>query len=416
MEKLQLIIAVILLAMSAFYAGKRIIKKAAAKNRNNPDSFNTKPLVSLPRYYGYCTVMWSVVPAIFLLFLISGINSEYVSFKFLGLNQYVAPLVLISLAFLFAGIYFIKPNFNAREHYESWLKKVFMLCCFITISITLLIFVSVFFESLKFFDKVNVFDFLFGLEWSPQTALRSDQAGSSGKFGIIPVFLGTFVITVIAMVIALPFGLLSAIYISEYSKPRFRNIVKPILEILAGIPTVVYGYFAAMTMGPLIRNVFGGIGVEVASESALSAGLVMGIMIIPFIMSLSDDVMAAVPRSLRDASLGLGATKSETIKKIVIPAALPGIMGAFLLAVSRAIGETMIVVMAAGLIATLSISPLAPVTTVTAQIVRLLVGDQEFDSAKTLAAFALSLALFLITLALNFAAIIIVKKYRERYE
>ncbi|HCR85741.1 MAG TPA: phosphate ABC transporter permease subunit PstC, partial [Alphaproteobacteria bacterium] len=267
-----------------------------------------------------------------------------------------------------------------------------------------------------FFEKSSFIDFFFGLEWSPQTAMRIDQAGSSGKFGIIPVFVGTFLITLIAMVISAPLGLLSAIYLSQYASKTFRNFVKPILEILAGVPTVVYGYFAAVTMGPFIRNACSGLGLDIASESALSAGIVMGIMIIPFIMSLSDDVMNAVPKSLSEASYGLGATKSETILKVVIPSALPGIVSAFLLAVSRAIGETMIVTMAAGLIAKLTFNPFESVTTVTAQIVKLLVGDQEFDSAKTLAAFALSLTLFVVTLLLNVAALIIVKKYREKYE
>jgi len=310
----------------------------------------------------------------------------------------------------------LKPNFRAREHSEKWVKTLFIASALVSISITILIFASVLFESLRFFEKVNFFDFFFGLEWSPQTALRSDQAGSSGKFGIIPVFAGTFLITLVAMVVAVPLGLMSAIYLSEYSTSKFRNTVKPVLEVLAGIPTVVYGYFAAVTLGPLVRQFMDYFGFNIASESALAAGFVMGVMIIPYMMSLADDVMTAVPRALRDASLGLGATKSETIKKVVIPAALPGIMGAFLLAVSRAIGETMIVVMAAGLLAKLTLNPFESVTTVTAQIVKLLVGDQEFDSSKTLAAFALSLTLFLVTLLLNVVAIMIVKKYREKYE
>jgi phosphate transport system permease protein len=339
---------------------------------------------------------------------------SYVNTSFSG--KYLLPFIILMTLSSALYLFVLKPKFNAREHFESWVKKLFYLCLIISVSTTLLIFFSVLFESIKFFGKVNFFDFLFGLEWSPQTAMRADQVGSSGKFGIIPVFLGTLLITLISMAVAIPLGLLSAIYITEYAKPRTRNIIKPLLEILAGIPTVVYGYFAAITMGPLIREIFAYFGLEVASESAIAAGFVMGIMIIPFIMSLSDDVMTAVPRSLREASLGLGATKSETIKKVVIPAALPGIMGACLLAVSRAIGETMIVVMAAGLIAVLTINPFDSVTTVTAQIVRLLVGDQEFDSAKTLAAFGLSLTLFIITLFLNFAALIIVKKYREKYE
>lgn len=254
------------------------------------------------------------------------------------------------------------------------------------------------------------------MHWSPQTALRADQAGSSGSFGAIPIFLGTLLITCIAMVVAIPLGLLAAIYLSEYASSRLRTIAKPALEMLAGIPTVVYGYFAALTVAPYIRSTGEMMGLNVASESALAAGLVMGIMIIPFILSLSDDVMNAVPNNLREASLALGATRAETITKVVLPAALPGIMGAVLLAISRAIGETMIVTMAAGLAANLTFNPFASVTTVTAQIVTLLVGDQEFDSAKTLAAFALGFVLFIVTLLLNVLALTIVKRYRERYE
>lgn len=247
-------------------------------------------------------------------------------------------------------------------------------------------------------------------------AIRSDQVGSSGAFGAIPLFAGTLLISFIAMLVAVPIGLMSAIYLSEYAGPRLRATAKPVLEILAGIPTVVYGFFAALTVAPFIRNLGESIGLSVSSESALAAGLVMGIMIIPFVSSLSDDVINAVPQALRDGAYGLGATRSETIVKVVIPAALPGIVGGVLLAVSRAIGETMIVVMAAGLAANLTANPLEAVTTVTVQIVTLLVGDQEFDSPKTLAAFALGLMLFLVTLALNVIALHVVRRYREQYE
>jgi phosphate transport system permease protein len=247
-------------------------------------------------------------------------------------------------------------------------------------------------------------------------AIRADQVGSSGAFGAIPVFMGTLLISAIAMCVAVPIGLMSAIFLSEYADRRFRAVAKPLLEILAGIPTVVYGFFAALVVAPLIRNAGVTIGLDVSSESALAAGLVMGIMIIPFVSSLSDDVINAVPQSLRDGALGLGSTKSETIRLVVLPAALPGIVGGILLAVSRAIGETMIVVMAAGLAANLTVNPLKTVTTVTVQIVTLLVGDQEFDSPKTLAAFALGLMLFVITLILNVIALVVVRKYREQYE
>jgi len=281
---------------------------------------------------------------------------------------------------------------------------------------TIGIVLSLLFESLRFFASVSPIEFLFGLQWSPQTALRADQVGSSGAFGAVPVFAGTLLITVIAMIVAVPIGLMSAIYLAEYASVRFRAWFKPILEILAGVPTVVYGFFAALTVGPVMRDIGSAIGLDVASESALAAGLVMGVMIIPFVSSLSDDIIHAVPQSLRDGSYAMGATKSETIKLVVIPAALPGIVGAVLLAVSRAIGETMIVVMAAGLAARLTANPFEAVTTVTVQIVTLLVGDQEFDSPKTLAAFALGLVLFVVTLILNVIALSVVRKYREKYD
>jgi phosphate transport system permease protein len=272
------------------------------------------------------------------------------------------------------------------------------------------------FEAIRFFALVSPFEFLFGTHWSPQIAIRADQVGSTGGFGAVPVFAGTLLITLIAMVVAVPIGLMSAIYMAEYATPRFRAWAKPALEILAGIPTVVYGFFAALSVGPFIRELGQAVGLNVASESALAAGLVMGIMIIPFVSSLSDDVINAVPQSLRDGALAMGATRSETIRQVVVPAALHGIVGSVLLAVSRAVGETMIVVMAAGLAANLTANPLEAVTTVTAQIVTLLVGDQEFDSAKTLAAFALGLVLFIVTLCLNIIALTVVRHYREQYE
>jgi phosphate transport system permease protein len=310
------------------------------------------------------------------------------------------------------------PEFRARTGVERWLMVLLFAASLIAILTTLGILLSLMFESLRFFKLYPLHSFLFGLEWSPQTALRADQAGSSGAFGSIPLMWGTFFIgAVIAMVVAVPLGLMSAIYLTQYAHARVRAWLKPILEILAGVPTVVYGYFAALTVAPVIRDFGLSIGVTSASsESALAAGSVMGIMIIPFISSMADDSIAAVPQAMRDGSLAMGATKSETIRKVLLPAALPGVMGGVLLAVSRAIGETMIVVMAAGLSANLTANPFASVTTVTVQIVQLLTGDQEFDSAKTLAAFALGLALFLITLLLNLIALQIVRRYREQYE
>jgi phosphate transport system permease protein len=232
----------------------------------------------------------------------------------------------------------------------------------------------------------------------------------------VPVFAGTLLITLIAMLVAVPIGLLSAIHMTFYASKRFRDVAKPALEILAGVPTVVYGFFAALMVAPAVRAAGEAIGLSVASESALAAGIVMGVMIIPFISSLSDDAITAVPLSLRDGAYALGATRSETIRNVIVPAALPGIVGGVLLAVSRAIGETMIVVMAAGLAANLTANPLDAVTTVTVQIVALLTGDQEFDSAKTLSAFALGLVLFGVTLVLNVIALRITQRYREKYD
>lgn len=303
-----------------------------------------------------------------------------------------------------------------REVTELAVKTVLIACSLAAVLTTIGIVFSLVFEAIRFFEKIPITDFLFGLEWSPQTAIRSDQVGASGAFGAIPLVTGTLLISAIAMTVAAPLGLLSAIYLAEYSGTKIRNIVKPLLEMLAGIPTVVYGFFAALVIAPFIRDAGTGVGFEVASESALAAGLAMGIMIVPLVSSLSDDVINAVPQSLRDASYGLGATQAETIRKVILPAAIPGIAGSMLLATSRAIGETMIVVMAAGLAAKLTANPLDAVTTITVQIVTLLTGDQEFDSAKTLAAFALGLLLFVTTLCLNVIALQIVEHYKEQYD
>lgn len=329
-------------------------------------------------------------------------------------------LMVLALAAAIAGASLalrkIKPDMRARQTVEKIVLFFLISCASIAILTTLGIVLSVLFESLRFFQEVSIIEFITGTKWSPQTAIRADQVGSSGSFGAVPLFLGTLLISFIAMVVAVPFGLMSAIYLAEYASRPVRNVCKPLLEILAGIPTVVYGFFAALTVAPALRSLGATFGLSVSSESALAAGAVMGIMIIPFVSSLSDDVITAVPQAMRDGSYGLGATKSETIRKVVIPAALPGIVGGILLAVSRAIGETMIVVMAAGLAANMTANPLEAVTTVTVQIVTLLTGDQEFDSAKTLAAFALGLMLFVVTLCLNVIALQVVRKYREQYE
>lgn len=308
------------------------------------------------------------------------------------------------------------PSRRVQKIVELVIKTLLMTSSLIAVLTTVGIVASLLFESIQFFKEIPITDFLFGLTWSPQTAIRPDQIGASGAFGIVPLFTGTLLISAIAMLVATPIGLFAAIYLSEYAHPKVRAWVKPIMEILAGIPTVVYGFFAALVVAPWLRGVGEFAGFNVSSESALAAGLVMGIMITPLISSLSDDAINAVPQAMRDGSFGLGATKSETIKNVVLPAALPGIMGGILLAASRAIGETMIVVMAAGLAANLTANPFEAVTTITVQILTLLTGDQEFDSAKTLSAFALGLMLFVTTLLLNIFALKIVKKYREQYE
>ncbi len=337
-------------------------------------------------------------------------------------NRMLLAVVCLSIGILGSLFVWMKitPKFKARLHVEGVFLGVLFVSACIAILTTVGIVFSVLFESIKFFTKVPITEFLFGLEWSPQMAIREGQQGSSGSFGAVPLFVGTLLIAAIAMIVAVPTGLMSAIYLSEYADRRIRDWVKPALEVLAGVPTVVYGFFAALTVAPFIRDMGIGLGLDgfmtISSESALAAGLVMGVMIIPFVSSLSDDVINAVPQSLRDGALGLGSTRSEVIKQVVLPAALPGIMGGILLAGPRAIGETMIVVMAAGLAANLTMNPLDSVTTVTVQIVTLLVGDQEFNSPKTLAAFALGLVLFIVTLGLNYLALHIVKKYREQYD
>ncbi len=326
-----------------------------------------------------------------------------------------AALSVALIGFVIAGRR-ISADFRARRGAERILSGLMIVCSLVAILTTLGIVVSLLIEALRFFDRVNPFEFFFGLNWEPQIPIREGQVTAGGAFGAIPVFAGTLLIALIAMAVATPIGLYSAVYLTEYANPKVRAVIKPVLELLAGIPTVVYGFFAVLTVAPAMREFGEMIGLSIAPNSALAAGAVMGIMIIPFISSLSDDAIAAVPRAMRDGSYAMGATKGETITKVLLPAALPGIMGGVLLAVSRAIGETMIVVMAAGIIATLTANPLKPVTTVTVQIVTLLIGDSEFDNPKTLAAFALGLVLFLVTLALNVLALHIVRKYREQYE
>ena len=450
------------MSMLAFWLGRRKALMSVGGARSIRD------LHSLPDYYGYYTAICCGIPGLILIFCwfifndglviqrvvsqlpdhLRGLPSDQLSLvvndiKNMAAGQFInlervdelsaaaerylslkivsrwilAAVMLVTVCLGFGWAWSrIEPAFRARNRVEQVVKSGLILASTLAVFTTAGILFSVVFEAFRFFQEVPLTDFLFGLTWSPQTAIRADQVGSSGSFGAIPLLLGTLLISGVAMLVAVPVGLMIAIYLSEYARPKFRSWVKPMVEVLAGIPTVVYGYFAALTVAPLLRDLGESFGLTVASESALGAGLVMGVMIIPFVSSLSDDVITAVPQSLRDGSYALGATRSETIKRVVLPAALPGIVGGVLLAVSRAIGETMIVVMAAGLAANLTINPLEAVTTVTVQIVTLLVGDQEFDSAKTLAAFALGLVLFVVTLVLNVIALQVVRRYREQYE
>lgn len=328
----------------------------------------------------------------------------------------VAAVAALSAALLFVSRRQVTADFRARQAAERIVMGLMITCSLIAVFVTIGIVLSLVFESIRFFQMVPLSEFLFGTRWEPQMPIRADQIAAEGAFGVIPVFLGTLVITTVAITISVPIGLMSAIYLNEFASRRVRAVAKPVLELLAGIPTVVYGFFAILTVAPALRAWGAALGIPVAPNTALAAGGVMAIMLIPFISSFADDALSAVPRSLRDGAIALGATRSETVLNVLFPAAIPGIMGGVLLAVSRAIGETMIVVMAAGLIATMNINPLDSVTTITVQIVTLLIGDTAFDSPKTLAAFALGLMLFVVTLFINILALRIVRKYREQYD
>lgn len=392
--------------VGGFFVGRGLAKRRCL----TPDEGRSPEIHSLPNYHGYFTAWLIGAPVVCVLFA-AAVFRGYVSST--ALLAFIVAVAAIATAL---SVRWIGPQFRARVYVERFVKGALLLCSGIAILTTFGIVLSLLFESLRFFDKIPLLDFLTGLQWSPQTALRADQVGQSGAFGAVPIFAGTFLIMAVAICVSGPVGLMIAIYMSEYAGKRVRGLVKPAIEILAGVPTVIYGFFALLTVGPAIRGLAESLGFSTPTQSALAAGSVMGIMIIPFISSLSDDVINAVPQSLRDGSFALGATKSETVVHVIFASALPGIVGAFLLAISRAIGETMIVVMAAGRAANLTANPFEAVTTVTVQIVALLTGDQEFDSPKTLAAFALGLVLFAITLCLNILALVIVRRYRARYE
>ena len=461
MNSFSLLIAVMLISSGYFFLGTRSSKAVRTAGAR---------LHSLPHYYGLFAGLVAALPALALLVILA--IGDDIIFNRLALDfvpddvkagvNYKEVIVLAQIYNVVNGINFgeqpewvnaaaaawhgweatsttlktvtvlalsliggmlayrmVNPDFRSRNAVERIVMTILAASSAIAILTTIGIVFSVIFESMRFFALVPVSEFLFGTTWNPQFE-GAERAGSGqmglATYGSVPLFAGTFLISVVALSVSVPVGLFSAIYLSEYATPRVRSLLKPLMELLAGVPTVVYGFFAALTVAPFIRASGMSLGLDVASESALAAGLVMGIMIIPFVSSLSDDVINAVPQALRDAAYGLGSTRSEAVRQVVLPAALPGIVAAVLLAVSRAVGETMIVVMAAGLAANLSLNPLDAVTTVTSQIVTILVGDQEFESAKTLSAFALALTLIIITLGLNFIALQIVKKYREQYE
>ena len=387
------LVLIVLMAAGAYFAGRQ---RAAGVQTASGGRLH-----SLPSYHGSLVASGA---------LLGGLALAIAAALALGVQSpWTAVAAVLGAALAAVPLYGkTSVDFRARNAFERVVMAILILCSAVAVLTTIGIVFSVLWETLVFFRSVSPMEFLFNTKWAP--------TGTPPSFGFVPLIAGTFLITFIAIIVAGPLGLLSAIYMAEYASPRLRSVLKPVLEILAGIPTVVLGFFAALVVAPLIRETGTSLGLDVASESALAAGLVMGMMIVPLISSLSDDIINAVPQSLRDGSYALGATKSETIKRVIIPAALPGIVSAFMLAISRAVGETMIVVMAAGLAANLTANPLAAVTTITVQIATLLVGDQEFDSPKTLSAFALGFVLFFFTLVLNYIALRIVQKYREQYD
>ena len=333
-------------------------------------------------------------------------------------NLFMSAVVLLAAAAgLIWGFLETKPLFRARNVVEQGIRALLIAAASIAILTTVGIVLSLVFNTVEFFRLYNAWDFLFGVEWAPSFSGR----GGSSSLGVIPLLWGTFYISIVALAVAIPIGLFAAINLSEYASPKVRAFAKPMLEILAGIPTIVYGLFALLTVGPLLVDIFGeggwlGVDWQGGGRAVMTAGIVMGIMLIPFVSSLSDDIINAVPQAMRDGSYGLGATQSETIRQVVLPAALPGIVGAILLAASRAIGETMIVVLGAGTAARLSLNPFEAMTTVTAKIVSQLTGDSDFASPEALVAFALGMTLFILTLGLNVVALYIVRKYREQYD
>lgn len=464
MNNFSLIIMLLVLMAIAYQFGM-------VRSRSLAGGQNSATLHSRPHHYGMMVGLWAVLPALFVMLLWNGFapgviqsmvlasvpveqlqnvenahivmrrisnlatnfgivaeaaDWEIAAANYLAALQQKSALMLTALMFIVASVGLllsfkrIQPSLRARHQVEKVLMALLLLCSTIAILTTIGIVLSMVGETLKFFTFIKPTDFFFGTTWNPRFSTvgvaEGSLTGSQGSFGLLPLLSGTLLVAFIAMIVALPLGLMVAIYMAEYAPQKVRNTVKPVIEILAGIPTIVYGFFALVTVGPFLTDIGAMLGLTIRATSALTAGVVMGIMLIPFISSLSDDIITQVPKALRDGSLGLGATKSETIRKVVLPAALPGIVGAVLLAVSRAIGETMIVVLAAGNSPAMTANPFEAVSTVTVTIVNQLTGDNDFASPQSLVAFALGLTLFVLTLLLNIVALVIVRKYREQYE
>jgi len=362
-------------------------------------------------YYAWFSFIWCTAPAFTLFFVTCALSLLHI--YTVNISFLIPSTFILAIFGFWSAIRQLNTTLRARESVEAVVHFSLVAAACISILTTIGIVLAIIFEAMQFFDIVSLWEFITGTHWAPDDAT---DGNTSGMFGSIPIFAGTFMITIIAMLVAVPVGILSAVFMSEYASERVRNTAKPTLEILAGIPTVVYGFFAAITVSPLVVQFAEAVGLHADFTNALTPGIVMGIMIIPFISSLSDDVIRAVPRDLRDASLALGTTASETIIQIVLPAALPGIIAACLLGISRALGETMIVVMAAGLRPNLTWNPLEGMTTVTVRIVDALTGDQAFDSPETLSAFGLGLVLLVITLLLNIISIYVTRRFRSQYE
>ncbi|MBC6444147.1 MAG: phosphate ABC transporter permease subunit PstC [Alphaproteobacteria bacterium GM202ARS2] len=366
-------------------------------------------LLSHPTHYGLCCGLL-VASAILLAGILVLVSTSAVLHPLIV--AFVVSLLLVGCLLLARHI--LKPQFPARLILETITSFALLLCTTVSVLTACAIILSMLIESIRFFSWVHPIDFLFGTTWSPQFSTTDDGVDSS-DFGLVPLLWGTFYISLIAVLLSSSIGLMTAIYLNQYATKKTRNTVKPLLEILAGIPTVVYGFFALTFLGPLLQDVGASVGLHIETTSVLTAGIIMGVMLIPFISSLSEDVMNAIPHAMVESAYGLGATKSETIKHIIIPAAFPGLVGAFTLTFSRAVGETMIVVMAAGIAATLSLNLFEPMTTVTVKIVSQLTGDFEFDTPQTLVAFALGLTLFVITFTMNAGAFYVVERFRQRY-